>query len=323
MAFRRGHLLYFVAVADEGQLTRAAAKLHVAQPALSQAISQLESEVGFQLLERHARGVRLTSAGTVFLEKARAAVAADEDAARTGRALARASRGTIEFGFVGAPPGLDSPEPMARFAREHPEIDIRYRELPFPGHSTSAWLANVDIVVSHLPPADENVWTQLVRVEPRVVLTRRDHPLARRSELHVADVIDEIFVGADPCVDPGWAGFWTLDDHRGGPPRRVTPDQASTPQEVLAALAVRDAITTVPRSSAALLVSFATSITAIPLADAAPVTFVIAGPRDRPNPLVARFVAFVRDAIDRDADPILRQRRRITRQPGVTASTPD
>ena len=114
-----------------------------------------------------------------------------------------------------------------------------------------------------------------------------------------------------------------MDDHRGGPPRRVTPDQASTPQEVLAALAVRDAITTVPRSSAALLVSFATSIAAVPLADAAPVTFVIAGPRDRPNPLVARFVAFVREALDSNADPIVRQRRRITGPPGVPAATPD
>ena len=75
MAFNRDHLRYFVAVADEGQITQAARRLFMAQPALSQAISQLETELGLKLLDRHARGVTLTDAGETFLEKARAAVA--------------------------------------------------------------------------------------------------------------------------------------------------------------------------------------------------------------------------------------------------------
>jgi DNA-binding transcriptional LysR family regulator len=299
--FRQGHLEAFVAVAEEGQLTRAAAKLHIAQPALSRAISQLESELGFELLERHVRGVTLTPAGEVFLEKARVAVEAGSDAALAGEALARAAQGTIEFGFVGAPPGLDSPGPLSRFMRTHPEIDIRFRELPFPARSSSLWLSEVDVAVSHRPPADENVWTQLVRVEPRTVLAPSGHPLADRDELTVAEAIDETFIGYDPCVEPGWAGFWSLDDHRGGPPRRVTPDQASVPQEILAALAVRSAITTVPASSAALLVNVLTGIAAIPLTDAAPTTFVLAGRRDRPNPMVESFVEFVRTAVSSGA----------------------
>src|SRR6476646_12004519 len=74
MPFRPGQLLYFVTVAEEGQVTRAARKLEIAQPALSQAIAQLEGELGLQLLERHARGGTLTAAGEICLPKARAAV---------------------------------------------------------------------------------------------------------------------------------------------------------------------------------------------------------------------------------------------------------
>src|SRR5271167_222480 len=115
MSFRRGHLLYFVTVAEEGQITRAAGRLHVAQPALSQAIAQLEEELGIELLERHARGVTLTPAGEAFLPKARAAVAADADAALAAEWLARTGEGMVEFGFVGSPPGLDSPAMLDAF----------------------------------------------------------------------------------------------------------------------------------------------------------------------------------------------------------------
>ncbi len=292
MALRSSQLRYFVAVADEGQIPRAAAKLHLALHTVTQAIANLESELGFTVLERHARGVKLTPAGERFLIKARQALEAEMDAAQTAQWLARVARGTIEFGFVGVPPGLDSPGPMSRFAETHPEIDLRYRELPFPGRSTSDWLSEVDIAVTHVPPPDENIWTQVVRSEPRAVLVPRSHHLADRSQLSVAEVLDEAFIGYSDEVDPAWAGFWSLDDHRGGPPPQVTTDQAAGPQEVLAALAVRDAITTVPASSAAVLVNFLTRLTSIPLTDADPTTFVLTGRRDRDNPLVQRYREF-------------------------------
>jgi DNA-binding transcriptional LysR family regulator len=90
--FRRGQLHYFVVVAEEEQITRAAAKLHIAQPALSHAIAQLESELGVELFERHPRGMTLTTAGEVFLPKARAVVARAQEAALMARRLRRAAR---------------------------------------------------------------------------------------------------------------------------------------------------------------------------------------------------------------------------------------
>jgi DNA-binding transcriptional LysR family regulator len=228
---RSSHLRYLIAVAEEGQITRAAARLHVAQPALSQAIARLEADLGLQLFERHSRGMRLTLAGETVVAMARRAIDAEEDAIQTAQTLARADRGEVEFGFVGAPPGFDTPGALGRFAREHPEN----------------------------------------------------------------------FIGYHASVDPDWAGFWSLDGHRGGPPERVTPDQVLAPQEVFGALAVRDAITTVPSSSAALLVQHVPGIRAVPIPGAEPTVFVLAGRRDRRTAPVERFVAFAREDIKRAA----------------------
>jgi DNA-binding transcriptional LysR family regulator len=292
MSFRRGHLDYFVAVAEEGQITRAAARLHVAQPALSQAMAQLESELGVTLLERHARGVRLTAAGEAFLPKAEAAVAANEDAALTAEWLARAAENTIEFGFIGHAPALDSPRLLAALKETHPEIDIRFRELSFPSPCTKRWLGGVDLAVCHRPSPDPNIWSHPLREEPRVVLAAKSHPLAGRSEVSVEEAAEHMFIGLHPSVDPDWAGFWSLDEYRGGPPTRITGDQALNSHEVLGALVVREAIATAPASVAAMILNALTGIISIPLRGASPSVITLSGHADRQNPVVAEVLAF-------------------------------
>jgi len=289
--FRRRQLRYFVTVAEQGQVTRAAAKLRVTEPALSHAIAQLESALGLELLVRHARGVALTAAGEAFLEKARVAVAAEAEAAETGRMLARSEKQMIEFGFVVAPPGLHSPRPMKALERAHPEIDIRYRELPFPFTPTRSWLSEVDIAACHRPPADPKVWSRLLLREPRVVLAAKAHPLAERGALKVADVLDETFIGFHPATDKEWAGFWSLDDHRGAPPRHVTTDGVANGQEVLASLALRTAITTAPAVVAAVLTGVQMGVVTIPLDDAQPSDVELVGRNDRRSPPVETMLA--------------------------------
>jgi DNA-binding transcriptional LysR family regulator len=295
MQFRRGHLQYFVAVADEGQITRAARKLRVTQPALSRAIGELESELGVRLIERHSRGVTLTPAGERFLVSARAAVSAWTDAVARARSYAHSDSSAIEFGFLGVPPGLDSPGALEEFAQAHPGVELRFRELPFPHAPTKSWLADVDVAACHAPPPDPGVWRHIIRYEPRIVLAPVRHPLARHSELEVAEVLDETFIGLHRSVEPTWAGFWSLDDHRGAPPGRVTPDRADNPQEVLASLAVRHAITTVPVSVAQALSNVLSGVVAIPLRDANPSTIMLVGHDDRPNPHVMALRAFAGD----------------------------
>ena len=293
MSFRRGHLEYFVIVAEEGQITSAARRLGVAQPALSQAIAQLESETGVKLLERHARGVRLTPAGESFNAKARLAVAATGEALNTARSLARAQEGTIEFGFLGAPPSIEGRIEMEGFAMAYPDIEVHYRDLPFPSRSTSAWLGDVDVATCHLPPADEGVWSKVVRDEPRIALVPSVHRRAGCEELRVEDLLDETYIGFASSVDPVWAGFWSLDDHRGGPPERVTGDHASNPQEVLAALGGgAGAVTIVPLAAANVLKGVLAGTAAIPVRDAMPSRIALVGHEDGRNPLVAALVAY-------------------------------
>ena len=300
MSFRRGHLRYFVTVAEEGQITRAAARLHVAQPALSQAIAQLEQELGVELLMRHARGVSLTAAGAAFLPKARAAVAAEAEASLAAEWLARGNEGTVEFGFVGYPPSVDSPELLEAFTQAHPGTDVRFHELPFPSSPTKLWLASADLAVCHRPPPDESVWAHTLRLEDRVVLMRSRHPLAEHGELGVADVLEETFIAMHPSVESRWASFWTLDDHRGGPPRSVTNDRAINGQEVLAALAGRDAIATTPASVAMTLFTGLNGFVAVPLRDAMPREITLVGHADRDNALVTELVEFVLAAAEGD-----------------------
>ncbi len=298
MTFRRGQLRYFVAVADEGQMTRAAHKLHIAQPALSQAIAQLESELGLGLLERHARGVTLTPAGEAFLPKARAALAAETDAAATAQSLARAVRSAITVGHIGPPPTINAPELFEAFAEARPGAEISFRELPFPRGSTASWLEDVDIAFCHPPAADPDVRIQALRTEPRAIVAPRSHALAQHSELTVAEVLDETFIGYHPAVQPIWAGFHSLDDHRGTPAPRITADRALTPSQMLTLIAARQAIIAIPASDAAIVLKVLRGVVAIPVRDAHPAVLSLIWRKSNHNPLVqalAALAAGIRD----------------------------
>jgi DNA-binding transcriptional LysR family regulator len=301
MDFKRGQLRYFLAVAEEGQITRAAARLHIAQPALTQAIRQLESELGVELLERHARGVTLTPAGETFLPKAQTAVAREEDAALSAKALVRSNRGILEIGFIGPPPTISAPDVFAAFASAHPEAELSFRDLPFPRGASASWLKEVDVAFCHPPEPDPGVQALALRVEPRTLVARRTHPLAHRAEVEVAEVIDETFVSYHPEVQPAWAGFHSLDDHRGGPPLSTTADHAVTSVQMLGIMTTREAVTAVPRCDAKLGEQLLPDLVAIPVSDARPAVLSVVWRTDNPNPLIDALVEVARGLPTDDA----------------------
>ena len=128
MEFR--HLRYFVAIAEEGSFTRAAERLWVAQPGLSTQIRRLEAELGIQLFERHTRGVDLTAAGELLLERARMILAAVEAAGATGADIRAGVSGTLRVGVVSGAGWQHTPLLLRRFARERPGIEVGVLEGP-------------------------------------------------------------------------------------------------------------------------------------------------------------------------------------------------
>jgi DNA-binding transcriptional LysR family regulator len=117
------HLRYFVAIAEERSFTRAAERLWVAQPGLSTQIRRLESELGVQLFERHTRGVDLTDAGELFLERARTALAA-EAARSTGRELEEGLVGSVRLGIVTGAGWPGTSALLGHFGRERPAVEL-------------------------------------------------------------------------------------------------------------------------------------------------------------------------------------------------------
>jgi LysR family transcriptional regulator, benzoate and cis,cis-muconate-responsive activator of ben and cat genes len=123
------HLRYFVAVAEEENVSRAALKLHVSQPGLSRQIRDLEEELGFLLLERSAKSVRLTDAGRAFLTEARAVLQRADEAVKAARAIASGGQGELHVGYAPSLTARILPPTLRAFQAELPMVRVRLHDL--------------------------------------------------------------------------------------------------------------------------------------------------------------------------------------------------
>ena len=172
------HLRYFVAIAEERSFTAAAERLWVAQPGLSTQIRRLENELGVRLFERHARGVDLTEAGALFLERARAALAAADAASSVGSDLRGGVAGTLRVGLAIPTRWRGTAALLERFARERDGVELTVLE----GDAGTLWHdlreGRLDAVIAPSSFASPDLRTLKLGTEPWAVLVAEGHRLA-------------------------------------------------------------------------------------------------------------------------------------------------
>ena len=123
------HLRYFVAAAEEENVSRAALKLHVSQPGISRQIRDLEDEIGFQLFERSAKSLKLTNAGKTFLAEARAVLQRADEAVKTARAVANKTDGELHVGYAPSPTVKILPQALRAFQEQFPNVRVMLHDL--------------------------------------------------------------------------------------------------------------------------------------------------------------------------------------------------
>jgi DNA-binding transcriptional LysR family regulator len=185
------HLRYFVAIAEERSFTRAAERLLVAQPGLSTQMRRLETELGLRLFERHPRGVDLTAAGTLFLERARLALAATDAAGATGRDMISGVVGMVRLGVASEARWHRTPAVLDRFARERAGVELTMIE----GYGGTLWRdlrdGHLDAVAASAGSASADLRALGLGAEPWVVLIGKGHRLAGIGPLSARDLAGE------------------------------------------------------------------------------------------------------------------------------------
>jgi DNA-binding transcriptional LysR family regulator len=193
-------LRYFVAVAEERHFGRAAARLNMAQPPLSQAVRHLEADLGVELLHRTTRRVDLTEAGRVYLERALAILAEVDAAADIARRVAAGAVGHLTIGCVGTASYSVLPVLSRRLAAELPGVDFAFRgEMLVPDQVTALRDGTVDVALLRPPVADASLVMTTLRRDRLMVALPHDHRLAARARVRARDLggVDLIMHSAD------------------------------------------------------------------------------------------------------------------------------
>ena len=187
------HLRYFATVAEELSFTRAAERLNIAQPALSQQIRQLETRLGTSLFVRSPR-VALTPAGIAFLPAARRALTQVQQAASIATKVGAGRRAVLHVGLTSAASLTRLPRAVRTFMIKHPEIEVRMREMHSRDQLDALRSGTLDVgVLREIPPDQSFVMREILR-EPLMIILPSRHPLTRQSVVKLARCAGEAFV---------------------------------------------------------------------------------------------------------------------------------
>jgi len=244
-------LRYFAAVAGEGNLTRAAERLFVSQPALTKQISRLESQLGIQLFRRSRAGMTLTAAGQALADQVPGVLAGWDLALRETRAAASRAARVLRVGFLAGAANEATEQIMAAFGRRRPGWRVEMRAGTWLDPTAGLAQGDVDAALLRLPfPGQDTVRVEVLLTEPRWVALPAAHPLAARERIAFAELWDEPFVAA-PAETGWWRDWWLAVDERDGHPVRIgAVTETGQPDDWLSAIANGYGVALAPESGA-------------------------------------------------------------------------
>jgi DNA-binding transcriptional LysR family regulator len=197
------HLRYFVAVAEEQHVGRAALRLHVSPPALSKCVRELEEELRTPLFARVGRGLKLVRSGRVLLERARAVLADVARAAAAAQAAGRGEIGHLAVGFVeSATFATMIPQVVERMRRRHPGVTLELVPVSWSDQIPALLDGRIGAVFCYHPPDDGRIRAVPLLLERIVIALPRRHPLAARRAVSARDLQGEPFVWMPPAAIP-------------------------------------------------------------------------------------------------------------------------
>ncbi|HCS58923.1 MAG TPA: LysR family transcriptional regulator [Gordonia polyisoprenivorans] len=278
------HLRYFLAVAEELHFTRAAQRLHISAPSLSQQIQQLERRTGLTLFRRTSRQVELTADGAALVPLARDAVAAMD----TVIAWADSS-GTASVLRIGIAASSEmSNRLLATAVERHPDTTWQIHGLPLTDALTALRSGEVDVslMIADQPPVEPaGVVVRPLWSEDRVLVVNEGHRLAGRDSVTLAETDDETFIGMRGGGD---SQSWFVDPRPSGRHLEILP-LATHFDEVLQLCSAGVGVNIC--GSSATVTHARPGLRYVPIIDLAPVTTYLCHLRAKPNALVDAFAA--------------------------------
>ncbi|WP_329208526.1 LysR family transcriptional regulator [Streptomyces sp. NBC_00683] len=278
----------FVAVAEEGSVTGAAARLFVSQPALTKQIKQLETLLGVRLFTRSRAGMALTEAGRTLAAGVPALLADWERMFRDTKTTAGRSARVLRIGTLASAANEDTPRIIAAFSRLRPGWKADMRQASWGNPSAGLTERDVDVALLRLPfPGQESFRVEVLFTEARWVALPAGHPLADRERIAFRDLWDEPFVAAPP--GPGrWRDYWLATEERRGHPVRIGA-VTEQPDDWLGAIANGYGIALAPASAARFYAR--PGVTYRPVTGVSPSQVGVAwAPPDDADPVVRDFV---------------------------------
>lgn len=295
------HLRYFVAVAEERHFGRAAERLHMAQPPLSQQIRQLEAELGLTLLTRTTRRVDLTPAGAAYLERAREILSAVDAAAHEAASIASGRRGRLLIGCVGSATYSLLPALARTLRAELPEVEFGFRgEMLSPDQAAALTDGTLDLGLLRPLPTGNSGGPGLsithLRQESLLVAMPKDHRFAGRRRVRIADLDGEgLVIHAGSGRSAMNAMIQELFDSAGI--RSHIAHEVAETSTLVTFVAAGLGVAIVPEPTAALAVP---GVVYVPLTGTPGVELVAATRAGDESPLLARALAILAESARTD-----------------------